>query len=529
MATNSGLTFSDDGVLEVTLRPGEGVPDTATVMGGWAVDESGKGYIEAASVVPDTAVQTGGLSYTQDGALYVTSATPSNPVYIGGRAVRQDGALHVKTGTPSGDDQALGGWMTSNAGQAYVDVLPSFWLPLTDLGGGEADVTLGMGTGAATFTRATTATTVDSTGTIVSVASGVPRSYYDPTTLEYRGYLAEGARTNLLLRSEEFDNASWIKTDTTVTANSITSPDGATTADLLTSGTAGTAVTVQGVVATADANYALSVFLKRGNNDWIRLQFANGANGVRAWVNLATGAVGTTTAFGTGASVSTTIKEYPNGWYRFSIVGSVGSGATAISCFLSAVTADASNSAANSATYYPWGAQFENNVSFPSTYIPTTTASVIRNADVLTYTFAGNADATVGSVYAEAALLFGGTAPASEQMVGFVSGGNGLLMLSGQAATTITVNDGTTSVTKTGLTSLATATRKSAASWGAGGLLATRDGATVASGAFDGNMGSTAIGIGSDTSGARNLFGTIKNARIFQVQFSAAQLQAITA
>jgi hypothetical protein len=70
-----------------------------------------------------------------------------------------------------------------------------------DKGSGEVDLTLAKGTGAATFTRATTATTVNSAGLIVSVASGVPRSYYDPTTLAYRGYLAEGARTNLVLNS----------------------------------------------------------------------------------------------------------------------------------------------------------------------------------------------------------------------------------------------------------------------------------------------------------------------------------------
>jgi len=76
-----------------------------------------------------------------------------------------------------------------------------FILPFFDAGSGAVNTTLYRGTGSATFTRATTATTVNSSGLIVSVASGVARSYYDPTTLAYMGYLAEGARTNLVLNS----------------------------------------------------------------------------------------------------------------------------------------------------------------------------------------------------------------------------------------------------------------------------------------------------------------------------------------
>lgn len=43
-----------------------------------------------------------------------------------------------------------------------------------------------------------------------------------------------GNRTNLLLRSNEFDNAVWIKNQTSVTPNSAVAPDGTTTADTVT-------------------------------------------------------------------------------------------------------------------------------------------------------------------------------------------------------------------------------------------------------------------------------------------------------
>lgn len=86
-----------------------------------------------------------------------------------------------------------------------------------DKGSGEVDLVLSRGTGSATFTRATTATTVNSAGTIISVASGTPRSYYDPTTLAYLGYLAEGSRQNLVLNSL-IDGTDFSTQSVTVTA-----------------------------------------------------------------------------------------------------------------------------------------------------------------------------------------------------------------------------------------------------------------------------------------------------------------------
>jgi hypothetical protein len=65
------------------------------------------------------------------------------------------------------------------------------------------------GNGDMTFTRATTATRVDENDLVSSVASNVPR-------IDYTGggcpsILLEPQRTNIVLRSEEFDNASFQK------------------------------------------------------------------------------------------------------------------------------------------------------------------------------------------------------------------------------------------------------------------------------------------------------------------------------
>jgi hypothetical protein len=354
----------------------------------------------------------------------------------------------------------------------------------------------------------------------------------------YLGYLAEGQRTNLLLSSEDLRSsgagnpvAAWTNTDTTVTVAGTTAPDGTNTGNLLTQGTAGTALVIQAVTATADVNYSQSIWLRRGNNDWVCLRVVNGANRFQTFVNLATGALGTSSASGTGAFVGQTIEAYPNGWYRVSLAGSIGSGATSINFLMIGATADGNANPVNNATYYAWGAQFENNVSFASSYIPTAGATVTRNADVLTYPFAGNASATTGTAYAELSML-PGLDPVVSRFALTLSDSNGRLMFSAAnvASTRLAMFDGTTSVQTGVLSDLSTGIRKRASSYGAAGQLITGDGVTPVSGAFDGSMGPGTgnIGIGLNASGANQWFGTLKNVSIWQTQFSAAQLQAIT-
>lgn len=63
----------------------------------------------------------------------------------------------------------------------------SFWAPLNDLGAGVVNLTLARGSGAATFTRATTATTILSNGLIGAVGVGSPKkiaSTWGGTTLK---------------------------------------------------------------------------------------------------------------------------------------------------------------------------------------------------------------------------------------------------------------------------------------------------------------------------------------------------------
>ena len=193
---------------------------------------------------------------------------------------------------------------------------------------------------------------------------------------------------NMLLRSEEMgDTNYWIKADTTVTSNAIVAPDGTTTADLLTEGAAGTAQIYQSTTVVAQKAYTASLYLKYGNHDWVKIQFyeANSSNQARVWVNLSTGALGTSDVRGTGVvNLGTTITNIGNGWYRVTISATFTN--TNVFLYLLSATANGNSTRVNNATRYQWGAQV-NQGSVAAAYQKTTTLTTEwgANQNLVTY------------------------------------------------------------------------------------------------------------------------------------------------
>jgi hypothetical protein len=62
-----------------------------------------------------------------------------------------------------------------------------------------------------TYTGATNGTFVNRAGLIERATTDQPRFDHGPASRQSLGLLVEEQRANLLLRSEEFDNASWVK------------------------------------------------------------------------------------------------------------------------------------------------------------------------------------------------------------------------------------------------------------------------------------------------------------------------------
>jgi hypothetical protein len=213
---------------------------------------------------------------------------------------------------------------------------------------------------------------IPTTSTINSAA----RYDHDPISLIGKGLLLEEARTNLILRSEEFDDASWTKASATITANESTAPDGTTTADLWTR-TGSTSAVRQSYTKDATARtYSASIWVKSSVTSFtFALDSGSNTNRGRAIFNFATGVLTTVDSVGTFTNTSGTITAYPDSWYRVTVTTTTSTATTVrFIVFFSAP----------GATAHIWGAQLEENAAFATSYIPTTTATVTRAADIST-------------------------------------------------------------------------------------------------------------------------------------------------
>jgi len=261
------------------------------------------------------------------------------------------------------------------------------------------------GAGDFTVTRNTAARRFDSAGLVASVASGIPRlDYYTSGGVTgCPALLVEPAATNTALQSAGFElSGTWVPTNisvTTGTTSAFTAPDGSTDADLLAdNSTNGRHRVQQNLLSfTSGTTYTFSVFVKKNSSNRFLLINANTAFNSVAVLSLDTLAI--TNISGSGASV----ENYGNGWYRFSIRGTASATTAGGTVFVQMQDAATDTTyIGNGSSFYLWGAQLETG-SVATSYIPTTTGTATRNADVINVTGAvsGCIGQTEGTIYAE--------------------------------------------------------------------------------------------------------------------------------
>jgi hypothetical protein len=265
-----------------------------------------------------------------------------------------------------------------------------------------------------TFTRASTGTFVGSDGLIKNAVSGAARFDHNPVTGESLGLLVEEARTNIWTRSEEFDNAAWTKTDTTVTANAATAPDGSLTADKLIA-SATTAVHSLSRIRTIVSPSWTTIYIKAAEYTICDIYDVNINSGFR--VDLLTGVISASEfTFRPGQYG---IDAVNNGWYRIRI-GNPDSDSTLNNRVYVYPNGAQSFTGDGTSGIYIWGAQLEAGA-FPTSYIPTTTATVTRAADILSIqetNFANWFNPSAGTFFCE----WKSASPTVERILNFGTG-----------------------------------------------------------------------------------------------------------
>ena len=237
-----------------------------------------------------------------------------------------------------------------------------------------------------TFTRASSATFVNEDGLIEAAGVNQARFDHTPTTGESLGLLVEEQRTNLILQSEDF-STTWTNVNTSEAINVATAPDGTTTADKLitNNGVAGVSSYITQTVAksAATTTYTYSVFAKTGEAGTGTLQLlavdtATSANSAASSFSTVSGTITVAASVnGTFTNASSIITPLANGWYRCSLTFTTGT-ETSINLRLYSRLPVTGN---GSSGLLLWGAQLEAGA-FPTSYIPTTSATVTRATDV---------------------------------------------------------------------------------------------------------------------------------------------------
>ena len=309
------------------------------------------------------------------------------------------------------------------------------------------------------------------------------------------GYLAEGARTNLCLYSEDFTTSNWLQS-VTVQADQATAPDGTLTADKVTGASSGRLY--QNITVLASTDYTFSLWVNSVDMTTFPIQAMN-ASGL---ANILTVDVISSLTVGAFSRVELSFNT-----------------GTATSVRLYVGCTGSSGGWILGEQAYLWGAQLEQST-YPTSYIATAAAAVTRNADTL---LAGDmvTDAA-GSGYVEVSQPDGVTANA------YALNRSALGRILYKSTTAVNDNisayDGTNGSDAPNGPSRASTPISAVSTWG-DALTAYYNAAPDATpAAYDGTMGTGNLGIGNNQTGSEQWNGTVREVKIFDDELTAAEV-----
>jgi hypothetical protein len=209
-----------------------------------------------------------------------------------------------------------------------------------------------------------------------------PRITYSraSTATYYNGVTTAKAEENLLLQSQTFDNASWVKANVTITANATAAPDGTTTADSMLENTATSGHNVTQTVTTVNGStYTFSAFVKNNGRSFCAL-YIGGVNQGK-FFDITAGGGGSVGGDLIGTPTSAALTYMGNDWYRVSITV-VGTASSAAQIYACDTISNFTYAGDVTKGLFVWGAQLEQR-SAATAYTPTTTQPITNYIPVL--------------------------------------------------------------------------------------------------------------------------------------------------
>ena len=438
-------------------------------------------------------------------------------------------------GTVSGGTSAItsvgSGWyrcsITSTSASSIANNLLDMGAPSGDntqaSAGGETISVWGVQLEARSSVTALTVTTTQAITNYIpklqSAASGVARFDNNPTTGESLGLLIEESRTNLLTYSSQFDNAAWTKARSTITADTVVSPDGTLNGDKLVEDTtaSNSHIIYQGYTITAGNPYLFSMYAKAAERTKISITFDN----VVFAFDLGAG---------TTASSNATITAVGNSWYRINCLRPT---ITTASSFVFISLADSSGATSYTGNGFSglfiWGAQLEAGA-FATSYIPTVASQVTRAADAASMTgtnFSTWYNAAEGTIYSEINNQNQGI---DRRWAYLYDGSNGLFgsrLSSGNLYVLTAQETSGTSRSVNGATITSTSV-KVANAYKVNDLASSQNGSSAYTGSIWSPISATSFVIGSFTTGGQVVNNCIKKIAYYPIRLSNTNLVALT-
>jgi len=442
------------------------------------------------------------------------------------------------SGNPSYTSPSTGRYLYAYGAQIEVGSSASSYIQTTGATATRAADIYGLGN----------ATYFGSDGLLKYATINQPRFGYNPSTLQPRGLLVEGTRTNSSLGSTDISVATYMtgnalasRAKTTETA----APDGTNNAIKMVMDTSTDWHRIFGTVNLVPTNAnTFSIFIKNapGNNyPYVRLQISgNGTGGGGqglARFNLLTQTL--TSTLGTGVTGVVTVLN--NGWARYEIRVPAGVN-TGTTCFVSVTflaTDGGSETIAGDGTsaMYLFGYQLEQGA-FASSYIPTTTAAATRSSDfpMISNSASVGYNNTANTIFVQSEIGFdtnsfaiagddgaGGFASVSRMHFVNRAGERGVFV---QKTNTNVTNISDSTVKTSGVVN------KLALSFGASGSIFYQDGVLVGTGGTD----ASGVSIPVFRLGYRNnagtyqgwLFSHLQKISFYPTALTASQLQQLT-